>query len=303
MFREMEGWIKEMADKISYIARKFIEEDVPFVVAKVIATKGSAPRKRDAILLMNFEGKTWGTVGGGLLEAETEKHCREQLESREPVKTYEFVLDEKATGENALEMGCGGDATIQIQYVDPKNPGSFVEDFRSSSQAFLFGGGHVALALDPVLRHVDFETTIIDDREEYANVERFPDAKATVVCPDFDHCFDEIETDEDSFIIIVTRGHKGDLQVLRQALRKPHAYLGMIGSRRKNALLFEQLLSEGFTQEELDAVYAPIGLDIKSETPEEIGISIAAEIVKVRAELNEGVAAMKHADSLSKLHE
>lgn len=292
-----------MADKISYIARKFIEENVPFVVARVIATRGSAPRKRDAVMLMNEEGNTWGTVGGGLLEAETEKHCRQQLASREALKTYEFTLDEKAFGEGALEMGCGGDATIQIQYVDPENPGSFVEDFKESSQAFLFGGGHVAKALDPVLRHVDFQTTVIDDREEYANAERFPEAVRTIVCDSFDNCFDEIETDEDSFIIIITRGHKGDLQVLRQALRKPHAYIGMIGSRRKNALLFEQLLNEGFTREELDSVYTPIGLDIKSETPEEIGVSIVAEIIKVRAEQNQEAAAVKHAEGLAKLHE
>lgn len=292
-----------MADKISYIARKFIEEEVPFVIAKVIATKGSAPRKRDALLLMNFEEKTWGTVGGGLLEAETERLCKEQLKTKERIRTYEFMLDEKRSGEGALAMGCGGDATIQIEYIDPKNPGNFVEEFKESSQAFVFGGGHVALALEPVLRHVDFEVTVIDDREDYANPERFPKAKRTIVCDNFDHCFDEIETDEDSFIIIVTRGHKGDLQVLRQALRKPHAYLGMIGSRRKNALLFEQLLSEGFSQEELDRVYAPIGLDIKSETPEEIGVSIVAEIIKVRAEHDEEAAAVRHAQGLAKLHE
>lgn len=292
-----------MADKISYIARKFIEENVPFTVARVIATKGSAPRKRDAVLLMNIEGRTWGTVGGGLLEAETEKHCQEQLKTKEKIRTYEFTLDEKAEGEGALEMGCGGDATIQIEYVDPQNPGTFVEDFKSSSQAYLFGGGHVAKALDPVLRHVDFETVIIDDREEYANAERFPEAARTIACDSFDNCFDEIETDEDSFIIIITRGHKGDLQVLRQALKKPHAYLGMIGSRRKNAILFEQLKEEGFSQEELDAVYTPIGLDIKSETPEEIGVSIAAEMIKARAEHNEKDAAVKHAEAMRKLHE
>lgn len=291
-----------MADKISYIARKFIEENVPFVIAEVIETKGSAPRKRDAVLLMNFEEKTWGTVGGGLLEAETERHCREQLKTKEPLRTYEFILDEAATGEGALEMGCGGDATIQIRYVDPQNPGTFVEDFKTSSQAYIFGGGHVALALDPVLRHIDFETTIIDDRAEYANAERFP-ASRTIVCDDFDHCFEEIEPDEDSFLIIVTRGHRGDLQVLRQALRKPHAYLGMIGSRHKNQILREQLLSEGFTQEELDKVYAPIGLDIKSETPEEIAVSIAAEMILVRAEHNEAVAAARHAEGMSKIHE
>ena len=291
-----------MADKISYIARKFIEENVPFVIAQVVDTKGSAPRKRDAVLLMNFEEKTWGTVGGGLLEAETERHCREQLKTKEPLRTYEFILDENATGEGALAMGCGGDATIQIQYIDPKNPGTFVEDFKTSTSAYIFGGGHVALALDPVLRHIDFETTIIDDRAEYANNERFPESR-TIVCDSFDHCFDEIEPDEDSFLIIVTRGHRGDLQVLRQALRKPHAYLGMIGSRHKNSILYEQLLSEGFTQEELDKVHTPIGLSIKSETPEEIGVSIAAEMILVRAEHNEASAAMRHADGMSKIHE
>ena len=291
-----------MADKISYIARKFIEEDVPFVIAKVIATEGSAPRKRDAVLLMNFEEKTWGTVGGGLIEAETEKRCREQLKTKEKLRTYEFVLDEQATGEGALAMGCGGDATIQIQYVDPKNPGSFVEDFKTSSQAYIFGGGHVALALDPVLRHIDFETTIIDDRADYANEERFPESR-TIVCENFDHCFDEIEPDEDSFLIIVTRGHRGDLAVLRQALRKPHAYLGMIGSRHKNSILRETLLKEGFTLEELDSVYAPIGLDIKSETPEEISISIAAEMIMVRADQNEASAAARHAESMRQIHE
>lgn len=291
-----------MADKISYIARKFIEENVPFVIAQVISTKGSAPRKRDAVLLMNFEEKTWGTVGGGLLEAETERHCREQLKTKEKLRTYEFILDEKASGEGALAMGCGGDATIEIRYVDPNDPGSFVEDFKTTSQAYIFGGGHVALALDPVLRHIDFETTIIDDRADYANTERFP-ASRTIVCEDFDHCFDEIEPDEDSFLVIVTRGHRGDLAVLRQALRKPHAYLGMIGSRRKNRLLQEQLLSEGFTQEELDAVYAPIGLEIKSETPEEISISIAAEMIRIRAEHNEASAAVRHAEGMSRIHE
>ena len=291
-----------MADKISYIARKFIEENVPFVIAEVIETKGSAPRKRNAVLLMNFEEKTWGTVGGGLLEAETERHCREQLKTKESLRTYEFILDEAATGEGALAMGCGGDATIRIRYVDPQNPGTFVEDFKTSSQAYIFGGGHVALALDPVLRHIDFETTIIDDRADYANAERFP-ASRTIVCDNFDHCFDEIEPDEDSFLIIVTRGHRGDLQVLRQALRKPHAYLGMIGSRHKNQILVDQLLSEGFTQEELDQVYTPIGLEIKSETPEEISISIAAEMILVRAEHNEAAAAARHAEGMSRIHE
>lgn len=272
-----------MGEPVSYIARKYIEEGYDFVVARVVSTKGSTPRKRGAVLLMRDGGHTVGTVGGGLLEAETEKLCRQMLKTKEKHMTYEFILDEKRKEEGALEMGCGGDATIELEYISAADPGSFVEDFKVKDRAYIFGGGHVAKALEPVLRHIDFETVIIDDRADYANAERFPEAEQTIVCEDFEHCFDEIEPDEDSYLIIVTRGHKGDLTVLRQALQKPHAYIGMIGSRRKNNLLYDQLRSEGVSQEQLDEVHAPIGLEIGSETPEEIGISIAAEIIQVRA--------------------
>ena len=230
---------------------------------------------------MKKDGSTIGTVGGGLLEAETEKLCRKTLETREKSRVYSFVLDEKQKG--ALDMGCGGDADVEIRYIDASDPGDFVDEFRLADTAYIFGGGHVAYALEPVLRHVDFKTVVIDDREEYANKERFPKAERTIAEPDFDHAFDHIETDEDSYIIIVTRGHRGDLQVLREALKRPFAYLGMIGSRRKNRLLYDELLKEGVSQELIDRVHAPIGLDIGSETPEEIAISIVAEIIKERA--------------------
>lgn len=272
-----------MGEPISYIARKFIEEDIDFVIAKVMETKGSAPRKRGAAMIMSPEGNFYGTVGGGLLEARSQELCKKVMETREPI-TYEFILDEQQQGENALAMGCGGDATIQVEYIEAADPGDFIEEFKLRSDAYIFGGGHVAYALEPLLRHVDFTTTIIDDREEYANADRYPDAERTLVCGDFDHCFDGVETDDDSYIVIVTRGHRGDLQVLRQALQRPNAYIGMIGSRRKNKLLFDTLLEEGVTQEQLDCVHAPIGLRIKSETPEEIGVSIVAEMIQVRAE-------------------
>ena len=272
-----------MGEPISYYVRKYIEEGIDFVAARVVSTKGSAPRHRDAIMLMREDGMTVGTVGGGLLEAETEKLCRQLLEKKEGSLTHEFMLDEKRKELGALEMGCGGDAVIQIDYISAADPGSIVEDIKTKDRAYIFGGGHVAKALDPVLRHVDFDTYIIDDRAEYANRERFPEAAEIIVCSDFDHCFDEIEPDKNSYIIIVTRGHKGDLTVLRQALQKPYAYLGMIGSRRKNSLLFDQLRSEGVSEETLREIHAPIGLEIGSETPEEIGVSIAAEMIQVRA--------------------
>ena len=271
-----------MGEPISYIAAKYIEEGYDFVVARVTATKGSAPRKRGSVLLMRDGVHTVGTVGGGLLEAETEKLCREMLQTKEKKKTCEFILDEKRKDQGALEMGCGGDATIELEYISAADPGNFLEEFKVRSRAYIFGGGHVAKALEPVLRHIDFDTVVIDDRAEYANQERFPESE-TIVCSDFEHCFDEIEPDEDSYLIIVTRGHRGDLTVLRQALAQPHAYIGMIGSNRKNRLLFDQLREEGVSEEALAEVHAPIGLDIGSETPEEIGVSIAAEIIQVRA--------------------
>ena len=273
-----------MSQKLSYFARDLIEQGEDFVIAKVVDTSGSTPRKNGAVLMMKRDGVTIGTVGGGLLEAETEKLCRKTFETKEKSHVYEFTLDEKQKG--ALDMGCGGDATVQIDYIDAENPGDFVKEFKLASTAYIFGGGHVAYALEPVLRHVDFRTVVIDDREEYANPERYPHADRTIAVENFDNAFDDIETDDDSYIIIVTRGHRGDLQVLREALKRDFAYLGMIGSRRKNELLFDTLRKEGVPESKLAEVHAPIGLKIGSETPEEIAVSIVAEIIQVRSQLD-----------------
>ena len=290
-----------MAEPVSYYARKYIEEGIDFVAARVAETGGSTPRKHGAVLIMTAEGDRAGTVGGGLLEYETEKICREMLQTKEKHRTYHFILDEKqAENPEALAMGCGGDATIELEYISAADPGDFVERFKEKDRAYIFGGGHVALALEPVLRHIDFETVIIDDRAEYANPERFPKALKTIVCSDFDHCFDGIDPEEDSYFIIVTRGHRGDYAVLRQAVEKPHAYLGMIGSRRKNRMLMDMLREEGVREEKIAEIHAPIGLSIGAETPEEIGVSIAAEIIQVRSARGE---AASHAASASLLHQ
>lgn len=274
-----------MANKIAFKARDLIELGDDFVLASVIDTEGSTPRKKGADLIMWRDGeRKMGTVGGGLLEAETEKICVEMLKTKEKERIYEFILDDTRKSEaGALDMGCGGNATVKLEYIEAANPGNVLERFEAGSKAYVFGGGHVAYALEPLLRHVDFDVTIIDDREEYANPKRFPYAERTINCRNFDNCFDELELDQDSYIIIVTRGHRGDLQVLRQALRKPYAYLGMIGSRTKNEKLYDILRAEGVTDEQISTVHAPIGLNIGSETPEEIGVSIVAEIIQVRA--------------------
>ena len=165
----------------------------------------------------------------------------------------------------------------------PENPEEFVEEFGLETTAYIFGGGHVGLALETVLRYVNFKTVVLDDREDYANRQRFADADEVKIISDFKHAFDGLELTENSYIIIVTRGHAGDYDVLKDALRQPSAYVGMIGSKRKNAVLFDKLRAEGYSEEDIARIHAPIGLPIQAETPEEIAISVVAEMIQVRA--------------------
>ncbi|NLF46722.1 MAG: dehydrogenase [Clostridiales bacterium] len=270
-----------MSNKVIYFARDLLEKGEDFVIARVAETKGSTPRKSGALMLMRSDGTFSGTVGGGRIEAETEKLCRETIKTKEKRRTYHFKLN--TTEEDALDMGCGGDADITIEYIDAGDPGRFLEEFRINDTAYIFGAGHVGLALEPVLRHINFSTVVIDDRKEYSNRERFPEATDVRTIKSFEHSFDDIACDVNSYIIIVTRGHMGDYDVLRHALKQERAYIGMIGSRKKNQIIRDMLKEkDGFTDAEIDQVYAPIGENIYAETPEEIAVSIAAELIRVR---------------------
>lgn len=268
-----------MSNKVIYFGRDLIEAGEDFVIAKVVDTHGSTPRKKGAWLLMKKDGTKVGTVGGGLVEAESEKLCMEAFETKKSF-IHHFSLSPNAS--DGLDMRCGGDVDVSIEYIDASNPETFKEDFGKVCKAFIFGGGHVGLALEPVLRYIDFETYVLDDREEYANRERFPEAREVQVISDYEHGFDNIKTDEDSFIVIVTRGHMGDYEILRDALKIPNAYIGMIGSRSKVATLKKMILDDGFTEDDFNRIHTPIGLEIKAETPEEIAISVAAEMVLQR---------------------
>ena len=267
-------------DKIVYIGRDLIEKGQDFVIAKVVDTQGSTPRKKGACLLMKQDGTRFGTVGGGRLEAEVEKICLETFKTKES-EIYHFALTPKE--QQGLDMRCGGDADVSVEYIDAKNPDRFVEDFDTKATAFIFGGGHVGQALEPILRYINFTTKVIDDRPDFACRERFPDADEVVVIDSFLDAYQGMEANENSYIIIVTRGHSGDYDVLKQTLKRATAYIGMIGSKNKVAELYRMLREDGFAQEDLDRVYSPVGLSIFAETPEEIAISIAGEMIKVRA--------------------
>jgi xanthine dehydrogenase accessory factor len=160
--------------------------------------------------------------------------------------------------------------------------GLFVEPILSDPVLYIFGGGHVSAQIIPLASKVGFKVEVIDDRPEFADPKKFPDA-AKVHQFAFEGVLAKISVDESSYLVIVTRGHIHDKTVLDQCLRTKAKYIGMIGSRRKKAMIYEKLLEEGFTKSDLDRVHAPIGLDIGAETPEEIAVSIVAELIQVRA--------------------
>lgn len=160
-----------------------------------------------------------------------------------------------------------------------------IEPVTVGGKVYIFGAGHVSKSLAEFTNAVGFRTVVLDDRSEYANRERFPEADEIIVLDSFENSTNRIEIDAETFIVIVTRGHLADQTVVTQVLRSGAGYIGMIGSRRKVMLILEELRRLGFTEEEIARLHAPIGLPIGAETPEEIGISIVAEMIQVRARL------------------
>ena len=167
-------------------------------------------------------------------------------------------------------MTCGGIVDV------------FLEPIKPLPTLIIFGGGHISFFLARIGKTVDFHVTIIDDRPEFANAERFPEADETIA-EDIASITKRLVINASSYIVIVTRGHQKDTQVLQWAVTTPSAYIGMIGSERKIHMAFEFMKTKGITQEQLDLVHAPIGLSIGAETPEEIAVSIVAELIHERA--------------------
>ena len=159
----------------------------------------------------------------------------------------------------------------------------FVDPLAPPITVYVFGGGHIGMHLVPLCHLVGFRTFVVDDRADFVSRDRFPQADELVAVPTFEQCLERLPIGERSYIVIVTRGHGGDQAILRQALRGRPGYIGMIGSNRKRGLIFNQLIADGFTQEDLARVACPIGLPIGAETPEEIAVSIAAQLVSTRA--------------------
>jgi xanthine dehydrogenase accessory factor len=221
------------------------------------------------------------------------------IEARQKAWLVTVFADTQANTAHAL-IRCDGqvcgalpgevslEAVMESRLPHPLETGGrtvMVEPVQIDGAAYIFGAGHVSHSLAEFTHAVGFWTVVLDDRAEYANRARFPLADEIVVLPSFADAFAGLPIDRDSSIVIVTRGHLNDREVLTQALKTNAGYIGMIGSRHKCELIYQDLRRQGFTEADLQRVHGPVGLPIEAETPEEIGVSIVAEMIQARAKL------------------
>lgn len=234
-------------------------------LATIVHTNGSIPSYESSRMLVREDGTIAGTVGGGCVEADVWAAAKEVIRTEQPRKMT-FNLNNEASYDAGLI--CGG--TLEI----------FVEPILPQPTLYLFGGGHVSTAVARIASQAGFGIGIVDDRETFSNKERFP--TATEIHTSYDDAFAHLHPNGASYILIVTRGHKDDMRVLAWAINTPAKYIGMIGSRRKVIAVYKALEKEGHALEKFDRVHAPVGLEIGALTPEEIAVSITAELIAIR---------------------
>ena len=235
-------------------------------VATITNVRGSIPSFRTAKMLVRDDGSIVGTIGGGCVEADVWQAARDVMESEKP-RTLTFDLNQDPKYDTGLV--CGG--TLEV----------FIEPVLPAAVLYLFGAGHVAVNVCQTASNAGFDVVITDDRSSYATTERFPSARE-VQALEFDDATRKLDPNESSYIVIVTRGHRDDMRILRWAVQTRARYVGMIGSKRKVIQIFKALQEEGVPPHLFDRVHAPIGLDIGAITPEEIGVAITAELIAIR---------------------
>jgi xanthine dehydrogenase accessory factor len=314
------------------------------MVATVVSKAGAAPREEGAKMVIGEDRKSYGTVGGGRLEAEVYEEALKAMGTGEP-RMLHFRMDAKAVEDEG--MLCGGNVDVLLEPIldghkevyegvrlsesrgrkavmvtridaghfskavldvygnmwgdrfddGTADPHRFLDEKKArlvddrfvvepvsvAPVLYIFGAGHVSQFLSKVAKMVDFDIVVVDDRAEFASRERFPEADSILV-EDFDRVFNHLDFTGNEFVVIVTRGHKHDATVLEEVVRRKTRYVGMIGSKRKVRMVLEHLREKGASEEVLSSVHAPIGLDINSETPQEIAVSIVAELIKVKGE-------------------
>ena len=277
------------------------------VLCTIIADNGSTPRGRGAQMLVGQAGLLCGTIGGGAVEGQTIELGKKLLQERRSA-VHEYRLHRNKVED--IGMVCGvlrrvalrqpGWLTLALDGGAPAvqdtaecDDAHFTHPLPIGERAILFGAGHCSVALCPLLTTVGFRVTVVDNRPELATRERFPTADA-VLCCDLAHISDAVTIGDDDYVVIMTNGHRHDFVVEEQVLRGQYAYIGVIGSRTKTASVNALLRQAGISEEAIAAVHTPIGTAIKAVTPEEIAVSIAGEMICVRATRREDAGIKLH---------
>jgi xanthine dehydrogenase accessory factor len=239
-----------------------LQQGQPCVMATIVASSGSAPRKVGARMLVFGDASIAGTIGGGALEKLV---IADAMAARKRHQSFlkVYPLDKRS----GLGV-CGGKVSLFIECLEP------------SRRLVICGAGHIGLALSFVAKMLGFNVAVVDHRRAFANAGRFPHADR-IFCASYASALKKAAIDADTSIVIVTHGHVFDEASLAAALKTRAGYIGMIGSRKKIRFIFDRLRKKGFKPSALQSVYTPVGLDIGAQTPEEIAIAIAAQIIQV----------------------
>jgi xanthine dehydrogenase accessory factor len=256
-----------MSDILARIAEEVLTAIAggrPVVTANVISAPADGETVVGDKMLVRPDGSRLGSLGGGRIEDAVAEACVNGI-SRHAIETLRFAPDGSPVRDRRIDSAY----EVMIEVVE------------SPARLVIVGGGHIGRSLCRIAAEAGFSVTVIDDRPEYANQERFPEADH-VICDDFEDTLTALPSDTNTYYVMVTRGHKQDEISLRTVLTKTWAFVGMIGSKRRTGAVLLHLEEEGFARELLDRVHTPIGLDIGAETPEEIAVSIVAELIMVR---------------------
>ncbi len=273
----------------------------------LVRARGSTPQRTGAKMLVVGDGKTIGTLGGGCVEAEVKSKALRQLADGTPSSLHEFRLDHDFGWDDGLI--CGGTIDVHIRVLDSHDASEFArllseirggrsaelvlqlepangsarytEILQPSPSLVIAGGGHVGQSLGTLAAALDFRLTVIDDRADYISAERFPSASKRIM-GDIETELARLAIDSQTYVVIVTRGHRNDGRALAAVVNSPARYIGLIGSKRKIKTIFDDLIQQGVSVEKIVRVHAPIGLEIAAVTPAEIAVSIAAELIAVR---------------------
>ncbi len=233
----------------------------------IVSSNGSTPQRVGAKMLVFGDGRIVGTMGGGCYEHDAIGKARQVIETRKPT-TVRYDLNDDFAEE--IGLVCGGQMEV------------FIEPIEAAPAVYILGAGHVGYYLAKTAHDAGFGVHVIDDRAAFANSERFPFA-ASVVVDDIPEWLARTTLPSTAYVVVVTRGHRNDLDALRALAPRELRYMGLIGSRAKVARIYEQLMTEGVVDpDHLARIHAPIGLDLGAVTPQEIAVSITAELIAVR---------------------